>query len=71
MKKNSAEQKIYKNSAYALIIGGALANMVDRVYNGFVVDFLDFLLGYLSLSGIQYGRYCDLYWCGFISIRCL
>ena len=39
MKKNSAEQKL-QNSAYALIIGGALANMVDRVYNGFVVDFL-------------------------------
>ena len=56
MKKNSAEQKL-QNSAYALIIGGALANMVDRAYNGFVVDFLDFLLGYLSLSGIQCGRY--------------
>ena len=43
MKKNSAEQKL-QNSAYALIIGGALANMVDRAYNGFVVDFLDFYL---------------------------
>lgn len=39
--KNNAEQKI-QNSAYALIIGGALANMVDRAYNGFVVDFFDF-----------------------------
>ncbi|KGQ69697.1 signal peptidase II [Chelonobacter oris] len=28
------------NSGYALIIGGALANMVDRTYHGFVVDFL-------------------------------
>ena len=36
--KNNAEQKI-QNSAYALIIGGALANMVDRACNGFVVDF--------------------------------
>ena len=41
MKKNRADQKL-QNSAYALIIGGALANMVDRAYNGFVVDFFDF-----------------------------
>ncbi|SEQ57104.1 signal peptidase II [Basfia succiniciproducens] len=41
LRKNSARQKL-QNSAYALIIGGALANMADRVYNGFVVDFFDF-----------------------------
>ena len=41
MKKNHADQTL-QNAAYALIIGGALANMVDRAYNGFVVDFFDF-----------------------------
>ena len=39
--KNQANQKL-QNAAYALIVGGALANMADRAYNGFVVDFLDF-----------------------------
>ena len=41
MKKNRADQTL-QNAAYALIIGGALANMADRAYNGFVVDFFDF-----------------------------
>ena len=41
MIENSAGQKL-QGSANALVIGGALANMVDRAYNGFVVDFLDF-----------------------------
>ncbi|MFZ7175227.1 signal peptidase II [[Pasteurella] aerogenes] len=39
--KNDATQKL-QNSAYALIIGGALANAADRFYHGFVVDFFDF-----------------------------
>lgn len=39
--KNQKQQTL-QNSAYALIIGGALANMTDRIYHGFVVDFLDF-----------------------------
>ncbi|MBE2893567.1 signal peptidase II [Spirabiliibacterium falconis] len=29
------------NCGYASIIGGALGNMLDRTYNGFVVDFFD------------------------------
>ncbi len=41
MKKNHASQRL-QNSAYALIIGGALANAVDRAYNGYVIDFFDF-----------------------------
>lgn len=39
--KNNVNKKL-QNSAYALVIGGALANCCDRLYNGFVVDFLDF-----------------------------
>ncbi|KAE9525374.1 signal peptidase II [Testudinibacter aquarius] len=37
--RNSVSKKLM-NCGYALIIGGALANMVDRTYHGFVVDFL-------------------------------
>ncbi|WMY96078.1 MAG: signal peptidase II [Arsenophonus sp.] len=38
-KKN---QKKINNIAYAIIIGGALGNLHDRVVYGFVIDFIDF-----------------------------
>ena len=38
----SPRAKTLQNSAYALVIGGALANAADRAYHGYVVDFFDF-----------------------------
>lgn len=39
-----ASQKL-NNIAYALIIGGALGNLFDRLWHGFVVDMIDFYVG--------------------------
>ncbi|KFK94926.1 MULTISPECIES: signal peptidase II [unclassified Serratia (in: enterobacteria)] len=44
MYRNSAQQKL-SNIAYALIVGGALGNLFDRLWHGFVVDFIDFYIG--------------------------
>ena len=31
--------------ALSLVVGGAVGNLIDRVYFGFVIDFLDFFIG--------------------------
>ncbi len=38
-------RKKLNNIAYALIIGGALGNLFDRLWHGFVVDMIDFYVG--------------------------
>lgn len=40
-----AERQLLSVYALALVVGGALGNLVDRLRLGFVVDFLDFTFG--------------------------
>ncbi|ACY83430.1 lipoprotein signal peptidase [Edwardsiella piscicida] len=44
MYRSAASQRL-NNIAYALIIGGALGNLFDRLWHGFVVDMIDFYVG--------------------------
>ncbi|AOV98646.1 signal peptidase II [Edwardsiella hoshinae] len=44
MYRNAASARL-NNIAYALIIGGALGNLFDRLWHGFVVDMIDFYVG--------------------------
>lgn len=40
--KKLPENDIKVSLALSLIVGGAIGNLIDRIYLGFVVDFLDF-----------------------------
>ena len=40
------KDNVFMASALALIVGGALGNLIDRIRYGFVVDFLDFHWNY-------------------------
>lgn len=44
LKKLSAQAKLEAISI-SLILGGAIGNVIDRIYFGYVVDFLDFYYG--------------------------
>lgn len=44
LKKTTPNQKIAA-CGYALILSGAIGNVLDRIIHGYVIDFLDFYLG--------------------------
>jgi signal peptidase II len=41
----SIQEKFYMSLSYALIIAGAVGNLIDRIWLDFVVDFFDFYVG--------------------------
>lgn len=40
----SLERSVAENSGLMLLLGGAFGNLIDRLYKGYVVDFIDFHL---------------------------
>jgi len=44
LRKHAYDHRL-EASAFALILGGALGNAIDRALRGFVVDFVDFYIG--------------------------
>ncbi|WP_413700070.1 signal peptidase II [Psychromonas sp. KJ10-10] len=45
IEKNSVHKR-WENIAFSLVLSGALGNVIDRLMFGYVVDFLDFDLGF-------------------------
>ncbi len=41
----SRKQHVLISTIYSLILAGAIGNLIDRFYLGYVVDFLDFYIG--------------------------
>ncbi len=45
--KNTPKTHLWLASAFAMIFGGAIGNLIDRIRFGKVIDFMDFYLGKL------------------------
>jgi lipoprotein signal peptidase len=51
-----------ERAGFALVVGGALGNIIDRLRQGAVTDFLDLLLARLALAHVQRRGYRHHAW---------
>ena len=52
--RNAAKSPVLLNTAFAMIAGGAIGNLIDRLNQGYVVDFISHRS--MALPGVQCGR---------------
>ena len=43
--RNASKSSVLQNTAFAMIAGGAIGNLIDRLNQGYVVDFILFHIG--------------------------
>ena len=43
--RNASKSTVLQNTAFAMIAGGAIGNLIDRLNQGYVVDFILFHIG--------------------------
>ena len=43
--RNASKSTVLQNTAFAMIAGGAIGNLIDRLNQGYVVDFIFFHIG--------------------------
>ena len=43
--RNASKSPVLQNTAFAMIAGGAIGNLIDRLNQGYVVDFILFHIG--------------------------
>lgn len=43
--RNASKSTVLQNTAFAMIAGGAIGNLIDRLNQGYVVDFILFYIG--------------------------
>ena len=44
--RNASKSTVLQNTAFAMIAGGAIGNLIDRLNQGYVVDFILFHIGH-------------------------